>query len=200
MLTQADRKASDSQSNRRQTNFALELPGNENRLDSTYVPVTTSSSRHPSINLPAQEFSLPPTIQQQTSHDFSLPVRGRHESQIQNGRSSITAFGNFSGAAPHLTTPESGSWYSQEGYQQAAAQFQARRSRSQPPRSGPGTSYSHQQQPFEAPGTMRYVNFSVDRVLLLRSTKAPSPQFYHLLRRISDHPPIFSHLQFTRLL
>lgn len=183
MLTQAHGKASGSPRNSHQPDFALESSGNVNRPESTFVPVTTSSSRHPSISPPAQDFALPPTLPQ-TSHDFSLPVRGRHEPHIETRRGTVAAFGNSFGAASHLATPESGSWYSQEGYQQAVAHFQARRSRSQPPRPGPGTSYSQQQQqqqqqpplpPFEAPVSMRYVKCSVEPSLLLRRTKRLRP-------------------------
>jgi hypothetical protein len=162
MFTQENERAYDSQSHRTPDNFALESSANDNRLESTYAPPTTSSSSHPSISLPAHDFSAPPTIQR-TTHDFSLPVRGRYEPQIENRRVSIAAFGNLSGGGSHLANPDSGAWYSQEGYQQAVAQFQARRSRSQPPRPGPGTSYSHQQSQ-QAPVTMRYVSFSVFQV------------------------------------
>lgn len=188
MLAQAHGKASGSPRNSHQADFALESSGNAHRPESTCVPVTTSSSRHPSISLPAQDFALPPTLPQ-TSHDFSLPVRGRHEPHIETRRGTVAAFGSSFAAASHLATPESGSWYSQEGYQQAVAHFQARRSRSQPPRPGPGTSYSQQQQqqpqpqpqpqlpppPFEAPVSMRYVKCSVEPSLLLRRTKRLRP-------------------------
>jgi hypothetical protein len=161
MFTLRHERAYDSQNHRIQENVALESSGDENGLESTYAPVTTFSSRHLSIRLPAQEFSSSPPIQQ-PAHDLSLPVRGRHEPQIENRRVSIAASGTLSGAASHLANQDSGAWYSHEGYQQAVAQLQARRSRSKPLRLGPGTSYS-QQQPLQAPVTMRYVKYSVFR-------------------------------------
>jgi hypothetical protein len=138
-------------------NFVLESLGDADRLESTYAPLTTSSSGRPPISLPAPDFSLPPTTER-NAKNFSLPVRSRFESQIENRRVSLAAFGDLSSGASHLADPNSGAWYSQEGYQQAVEQFQARRSRSQPPRPGPETSYS-QHQSFQAPVTMRYATF-----------------------------------------
>jgi hypothetical protein len=138
-------------------NFVLESLGDADRLESTYAPLTTSSSSRPSISLPAPDFSSPPTIEQNTNN-FSLPLRRRPEPQIENRRVSLAACGDLSSGASRLTSPNSGVWYSQEGYQQAVTQFQTRRSRSQPPRPGPEASYS-QQQSFQAPVTMRYVTF-----------------------------------------
>jgi hypothetical protein len=159
MFTKRDERAYDSQNHRIPEQVVLESSAEENNLESTYAPVTKPSSRHPSISLPAQQFPSPTPIQQ-TAHDFSLPVRGRHDPQIEKPQVSIAASGNFSGGASRLAHPESGAWYSQDRYQQAVDQFQARRSRSQPPRPGPETSYS-QQHPFQAPVSMRYVEFSI---------------------------------------
>ena len=157
MFAHEDQGACNSQSNSTPDNFALDPSATDGRFDLTYAPSTTSSSSIPAIALPAQEFSSLPTIQQ-TTHDFSLPVRGRYEPQIENRR-----VGNLSSGASRLPNPDSGAWYSQEGYQQAIAQFQARRSRSQPPRPGPGTGYL-QQQPSQAPVTMRCVTCLVSGV------------------------------------
>jgi hypothetical protein len=154
MFTHENKRAHDSHRHSTPDNFVLESLGSADRLESTYVPLTTSSSSRPSISLPAPDFSLPPTIEQNANH-FSLPVRRRPDLQIENRRVSLAAFGDLSSGASHLAGPTSGAWYSQEGYQQAVAQFQARRSRSQPPRPEPETSYS-QHQSFQAPVTMRY--------------------------------------------
>jgi hypothetical protein len=142
-------------------NFVLESLGDADRLESTYAPLTTSSSSRPSISLPAPDFSSPPTIEQNNhnhNNNFSLPLRRRPETQIENRRVSLAAFGDLSSGASHLASPNSGAWYSQDGYQQAVAQFQTRRSRSQPPRPGSGTTYS-QQQSLQAPVSMRYATF-----------------------------------------
>src|SRR3954465_9908399 len=110
-------------------NFVLESLGDTDRVESTYTPLTTSGFSRPSISLPAPGFSLSPTIEQNTNN-FSLPLRRRPELQIENRRVSLAAFGDPSCGASHLASPNSGAWYSQDGYQQAVAQFQARRSRS----------------------------------------------------------------------
>ena len=157
MSTQESDRSYDSQSRRTSDNFALESSANDDRIESTHASLTTSSSSHPSLSLPAQGFSSPPTIQQ-PAHDFSLPVRGRYEPQIENRRVSIAAFGNSANGGSRLPTPDSGPWFSQESYQQAVAQFQARRSRSQPSRPGSGATYS-QQQALQAQGAMRYAAF-----------------------------------------
>lgn len=162
MFTHENERAHDSHRHRTPDNFALESLGNAGRLESTYAPLTTSSSSRPSISLPAPDFSLPPTTEQ-NANNFSLPVRRRPELQIENRRVSLAAFGDLSSGASHLAGPNSGAWYSQEGYQQAVAQFQARRSRSQPPRPGPETSYS-QHQSFQAPVTMRYATTFLARM------------------------------------
>ena len=142
MFAQESERPYDSQSHSTSRLLALEPSASDDRLASPYVPLTTSSSNYPSL-------SSPPTIQQ-TTPDFSLPVRSRHEAPVDNRRVSIAAFGNLS------TGGSSGAWYSQEGYEQAVAHFQARRSRSQPPRPGPETSDSPHQ-PLQAPVSMRYV-------------------------------------------
>jgi hypothetical protein len=138
-------------------NFVLESLGDADRLEPAYRPLTTSGLSHPSISLPAPDFSLPPTTEQNTTN-FSLPVRRRPELQPENRRVSLAAFGDLSSGASHLASPNSGAWYSQDGCQQAVEQFQTRRSRSQPPRPGQGTSYS-QDQSVQAPVTMRYAAF-----------------------------------------
>jgi hypothetical protein len=191
MFTHESERGHDSHRHSTPDNFVLESLGDADRLESTYAPLTTSSSSRPSISLPAPDFSLPPTIEQ-NANNFSLPVRSRLEPQIENRRVSLAAFGD-------LSSPNSGAWYSQEGYQQAVAQFQARRSRSQPPRPGPETSYS-QHQSFQAPVTMRYATFFSSSVFPTNKTmKVPSPQFYRLLQRISASQAISSLLQDTRL-
>jgi hypothetical protein len=162
MFTHENERAHDSHRHSTLDNFALESLGNADRLESTYVPLTTSSSSRPSISLPAPDFSIPPTIEQ-TANNFSLPVRRRPDLQIENRRVSLAAFGDLSSGASHLAGPTSGAWYSQEGYQQAVTQFQARRSRSQPPRPEPETSYS-QHQSFQAPVTMRYATLFFSRM------------------------------------
>ena len=170
---------------------------------------TAPSSSDPPAGLAPPDYALPATIPQ-TSHDFSLPLRGRHEAQSENRRVSVAAaLGNLFATTSNLAAPESASWHSQEGYQQAIAQFHARPRPSQPLGPGLGTGSSDQQQqqqppppppssPPEAPVSMRYVEFSVTMASPTKKHKAPSPQFYHLLRRISDKPTIFSHLPFTR--
>ena len=162
MFTHESEGADDSHRYSTPDNFVLESLGGADRLESTYTPLTTSSSSRPSISLPAPDFSSPPTIEQNT-HNFSLPLRRRPEPQIENRRVSLAAFGDLPSGASHLASPNSGAWYSQEGYQQAVAQFQTRRSRSQPPRPGSGTSYS-QQQSLQAPVTMRYATIFFSRI------------------------------------
>ena len=198
MFTHESEGADDSHRYSTSDNFVLESLGDADRLESTYTPLTTSSSSRPSISLPAPDFSSPPTIEP-NANNFSLPLRRRPEPQIENRRVSLAAFGDLPSAS-HLASPNSGAWYSQEGYQQAVAQFQTRRSRSQPPRPGSGTSYP-QQQSLQAPVTMRYVTFFQSYAFPTdKSHEVPSPQFYRLLQRISDIQTISSHLQYTRLI
>jgi len=157
MFTHGSEGADDSHRYSTPNNFVLESLGDADRLDSTYTPLTTSSSSRPSISLPVPDFSTPPTIEHNTNN-FSLPLRRRPEPQIENRRVSLAAFGDLPSGASHLASPNSGVCYSQDGYQQAVAQFQTRRSRSQPPRPGSGTTYSPQQS-LQAPVSMRYATF-----------------------------------------
>lgn len=162
MFTHESEGADDSHRYSTPDHFVLESLGDADRLEPTYTPLTTSNSSRPSISLPAPDFSSPPTIEQTTNH-FSLPLRRRPEPQIENRRVSLAAFGDLPSGASHLDSPNSGAWYSQEAYPQAVAQFQTRRSRSQPPRPGSGTSYP-QQQSLQAPVTMRYATFFFTRM------------------------------------
>jgi hypothetical protein len=125
MFTHESEGAHDSHRHSAPDNFVLESLGDADRLESTYTPLTTSSSSRPSISLPAPGFSLSPTIEQNTNN-FSLPLRRRPELQIENRRVSLAAFGDLSSGTSHLASPNSGAWYSQDGYQQAVAQFHMR--------------------------------------------------------------------------
>lgn len=163
MSADEDLRAYDSRTHRTPANLVLHSSAPDNRHQSTYLPsssstttAATSNSAFPAIVLPAQDFSSESTANQR-SYGFELPVRGRYEPQNQGRRVSIAGFDSLSNTGASLANPTSTPYYSPDSYQQAVAQFQARRSRSQPPRPETGAVLDSSQPPQRAPATMRYV-------------------------------------------
>ena len=155
MSVNEEQRAYDLQIHRTPSNLVLDSSTTIFNHQANYLPSATTTSTQPAIVLPSRDFSSQSTSHQ-SGYDFELPFRRRYEAQNQARRVSVADFDSLSGSGEGRANQASGPYHSQDHYQQAVAQFQARRSRSQPPRPETAPFFS-QQTAQQAPANMRYV-------------------------------------------
>lgn len=158
MSADEDQRPYDSRTYRTSNNLVLHSSVPNELHQSAYLSSTTSDSVQPTIVLPAREFPSQ-FVTSHTQTDFNLPVRGRYEPQDQARRVSVAGFESQASNGTNPAHNDSASYYSAEDYQQAVAQFHARRSRSQPPKPETGAFFPHHPPPSQAPAAMRFVLF-----------------------------------------